>query len=145
MEVPQQDRNFGMLAHGLVALTGLSSMVPGFAWFGLPAAIACVVLYFVYKGKSDFVSRNFKQAAGLQVILYVVGLLLSVILGGAATTAAITGGFGAAMAMGSLLFIIMFAFGIIALVFGVLGLLRAQNGQTYLYPVIGSFIDKLGF
>lgn len=143
MEADQQNRNLAMVVHGLVALTGLSSVLPILGYIGLLASIATVVLYFVWKSKGEFVTRHAKQAAGLQVVLFLVGLLLSVIVGGAVATTAMAGGFGAALAIGGFLALVGWIIGLIALILGIMGLMSAQKGQPYTYPLIGRYIDNL--
>lgn len=143
METDQQNRNLAMVVHGLVALTGLSSVLPVLGYIGLLAAVATVVLYFVWKSKGEFVARHAKQAAGLQALLFVIGLLLSVVVGGAVAATAMAGGFGAALAIGGFLALVGWIIGLIALILGVMGLMSAQKGQPYTYPVIGRFVDNL--
>lgn len=143
MEVSQQDRNLAMVVHGLVALTGLSSVVPVFGGLGLLAAIATVVLYFVWKTRGDFVARHAKQAAGFQVVLFVIGLILGILGGGLMVGSAAMGSVGGAIAMGGLLALIGWVIGLAALAVGVMGLLKAQKGEEYIYPVIGKSVDNL--
>lgn len=143
MEVSQDDKNMAMLVHGLVGLSGLASFLSALRWIGFLAAIASVVLYFVFKSRSEFVVRHAKQAAGLQVLIFVLSLVMAIIFGGVAVTAAVTGGLGAALAMSGLALLFGLAIGIIALLFGIMGLLKAQKGEGYLYPVVGRFVDNL--
>lgn len=143
MEVSQEDRNLAMVVHGLVALTGLASVVPVFGAIGLLAAIATVVLYFVWKTKGDFVARHAKQAAGFQVVLFVIGLILTILGGGLMVGSAAMGSMGGMLAMGGLVALIGWVIGLAALALGVMGLLKAQKGEEYTYAVVGKFVDNL--
>lgn len=142
MQAGQEDRNLGMIAHGLVALTGLGSLL-SLGPVGLLASIASVVLYFVWKSKSPFVVRHAKQAAGLQVVLFLLGIVLAILGSIGAAGAVAAGSIGGAVAFGGLILILALAMGIVALVFGIMGLLKAQKGEEYTYPIVGKFIDSV--
>lgn len=143
MEASQDDKNLAMVVHGLVALTGLAAVVPVFGAIGLLAAIATVVLYFVWKSKGEFVTRHAKQAAGLQVVLFAIGIILTILGGGLLFGSAAMGNVGGAIAMGGLMALVSWIIGLGALALGIMGLLKAQKGEAYTYPVIGQWVDNL--
>lgn len=143
MEAGQDDRNLGMIAHGLVALTGLGSVLSFLGPIGLLASIASVVLYFVWKSKSPFVVRHAKQAAGLQVCLFLLGIVISILGSVAAVGAVAAGSIGGAVALGGFVLILALAIGIVAIVFGVMGVMRAQKGEEFTYPVVGKIVDGI--
>jgi len=143
MGATQEDKNLSMILHGLVVLTGLGSIIPFLGFFGLLAPIASVVLYFVWKSKSPFVVRHAKQAAGIQVFLFLLGIIIGII--GAVTMflAFSAGSIGGGLLTGGVIGIIGLAIGIFAVVVGVMGLLKAQKGEEFTYPIIGQWIDGL--
>lgn len=143
MDVPQEDRNLGMILHGLVALTGLASIISAIGIFALLSPIASVILYFVWKTKSPFVVRHAKQAAGVQVFLFVIGILLGILGGISLFLSAASGSVAGMMATGGLLGIIGLVIGIFAVVVGIMGLLKAQKGEEFTYPIIGQWVDGL--
>ena len=141
-----EDRTYGMIAHGLVLFTGLSAFLGPLSYLGWVAAIASVVLYFVWKSKSPFVVRPAKQAAGLQVFLFAFSFVLFLITAmftvrrGGDRLSRGPGGCGGHRRTvrphrprGRHR----------AIVCAVMGLLRAQKGEEYTYPVIGAFVDRL--
>ena len=143
MGATQEDKNLSMILHGLVVLTGLGSIIPFLGFFGLLAPIASAVLYFVWKSKSPFVVRHAKQAAGIQVFLFLLGIIIGII--GAVTMflAFSAGSIGGGLLTGGVIGIIGLAIGIFAVVVGVMGLLKAQKGEEFTYPIIGQWIDGL--
>ena len=143
MGATQEDKNLSMILHGLVVLTGLGSIIPFLGFFGLLAPIASAVLYFVWKSKSPFVVRHAKQAAGIQVFLFLLGIIIGII--GAATMFLTfsAGSIGGGLLTGGVIGIIGLAIGIFAVVVGVMGLLKAQKGEEFTYPIIGQWIDGL--
>lgn len=146
MSSGSEDRTYGMIAHGLVLFTGLSAFLGPLSYLGWVAAIASVVLYFVWKSKSPFVVRHAKQAAGLQVFLFAFSFVLFLITAMFTVGAAATGSLGAlggAVAIAGLFGLIGLVVDIGAIVCAVMGLLRAQKGEEYTYPVIGAFVDRL--
>lgn len=143
MDVNQDDKNLGMIAHGLVALTGLSSVLAALGPLGLLAAVASVVLYFVWKSKSPFVVRHAKQAAGLQAVLFIFGIIMGFLGSGVVAASVAAGSIGGGLAAGGLFLLLALAVGVAAVVLGIIGLLRAQKGEEFTYPVIGRWINDL--
>jgi len=143
MNASQDERNLGMIAHGLVVLTGVTTVLSALGAIGWLASIASVVLYFVWKSKGPFVTRHAKQAAGLQVCLFLVGIVLAIFTSIFSVGALAAGSIGGALALGGLMVIIALAIGVAATVFGIMGLLRAQKGEAYTYPLVGKLIDGI--
>lgn len=142
MQVTQDEKNLAMIAHGLVALTGLSSVLAVLGPIGWLASIATVVLYFVWKPKGPFVVRHAKQAAGIQVGLFILGIILAMLISGVAVTTVATGNVGV-LALGGLFGLLALAVGILVTVLAVMGLLKAQKGEEFTYPLIGKWVDGL--
>ena len=143
MGATQEDKNLSMILHGLVVLTGLGSIIPFLGFFGLLAPIASVVLYFVWKSRSPFVVRHAKQAAGLQVFLFLFSIVMIVLTTVLTAGAAAAGSLGGVFAVIGFAGFISLAVGIAAAVCAVMGLLKAQKGEEYTYPLIGGFIDRI--
>lgn len=143
MQVSQDDRNLGMITQALVIVTGLAGLVPVFGSLGLLASIGSLVLYFIWKTKNPFVVRFAKQAAGLQIVLFLLGILIVALGSGAAITSVATGNIGGAFATAGLFGLLGLIIGIATLVVGIIGFMRAKNGEEYLYPIIGRWVDEL--
>jgi len=143
MNPGSEDRNLAMIAHGLVLLTGVCSFLGGLRYLGWLAAVVSVVLYFMWKTKSPFVVRHAKQAAGLQVFLFLFTFGLFIVASAMTVGAAAAGSIGGAFAILGLTGLISFAVGVAAIVCAVLGLMNAQKGEEYTYPVVGGFVDRI--
>ena len=125
-------------------LGGLTHLAIFFSWIGL---IANVILYVVYRPKSQFVAGHVKQALGLQVSALVAGAVVGLLFGvgfagtlGLGSSAAMGAALGTA-ALGGLLALVV---GIGALVLAIIAAIRGFQGQEYRHPVIGSWIAGLG-
>lgn len=148
MQVSQDDRNLAMVTQAFVVVTGLAAVLPAFATLGLIASIGSLVLYFIWKTKSPFVVRFAKQAAGLQIVLFLLGILVVILGSGAAFTsiaAGSVGGLFATAGLMGLMGLLGLVVGVLTLIVGILGLMRAKDGVEYLYPVIGRWVDELKF
>lgn len=143
MGVTQEEKNLGMILHGLVALTGVALVIPFLSVFGVLAPIASVVLYFVWKSKSPWVVRHAKQAAGMQVCLFLVGILIGIVGAVSFFLSLLAGSFGAPLVTGSLIGLLTLAAGVFAVVVGIMGLLKAEKGEEYTYPIVGRWVDGL--
>lgn len=149
MEISQDDRNLGMLVHGLVGGSAVLAIIPVLNMLSFLAFIAVVVMYFVFKQKSPWVQRHAKQAAGFVVALFVVGLVLSIIggaIGAAAVSSAIaSGGRGMGVGLGvvGLIGLVGLAINIAVAVLGFMGLAKANKGEEYTYPLVGKYVDGL--
>jgi uncharacterized Tic20 family protein len=104
------DSNEKMLA----TFSHLGSVIGGFV---LP-----LVLYLTQKDKSKFVEEHAKEALNFQIsliIAYVVGGILAIIIIG---------------------FFVIIAAALCGLIFGIMGALKANEGQPYKYPFNIRFI-----
>lgn len=148
--VTQDEKNNASIIQGLVLGAGVLGFIPFINFFGWLCSIAVIVLYFVWKDKGPFVGHHARQGMGLQLILVAVGIVLAIIgaIVAAATFSSLArgslGGIGAIGTVGMLFTVIGFAINIGSAVLGLLGLLAAQKGETYTYPVIGNFITNFG-
>lgn len=139
MRLGQRDRTLAMITHALVALTGMSGLLfltP--LLFAIP--VASVVLAFVWRSGSPFVARHARQAAAMQVFVLLAFLLLTILarmtapLEGTAPDGIlirVTGGLAVALCF-------------FAATVGILGLLKAREGEDYCYPITGRWIDRRG-
>ncbi|BAD41718.1 conserved hypothetical protein [Symbiobacterium thermophilum IAM 14863] len=138
-----EDRNYGMIAHGLVVLNGASAFMGSLGSLGWAAAVASVVLYFVWKSRSPFVVRHAKQAAGVQVFLFLLSVVLFPFTMLFTVGAAASGSLGGVVALVFLVSLFNLAVGVATIVCGVMGLMRAQKGEEYTYPVVGALVDRI--
>lgn len=144
MEISQNDKNLGMIAHGLVALTGLAMLLETGGFLNLIAPVASVILYFVWKSQSPFVVRHAKQAAGMQVALFILGLLVGLASKILMVTSVAAGSIGGLFATGGFFLLIALVITVATLVLGVMGLLSAQKGNAFTYPIVGRWVDGAG-
>ena len=140
----QNDRNLGMLGHGLVMATGFASIFLWAGGLGLLALLGALALYFVQKPRSAFVAQHAKQAAGVLVLLFALGLVLGMTMAGmAGILAFLPGGAAASLVLYWIVRLVGVAVGVGAIVLGWIGLQRAQRGEAFLYPVLGPWLDRL--
>jgi uncharacterized Tic20 family protein len=125
-------------------LGGLTHLAIFFSWVGL---IVNIILYVVYRPKSQFVASHVKQALGLQVLLLVAGAILGLLFGGGILGGIGMGsglGLGAAVGsaiLGSLIWLVVM---IAAIALSILAAIRGFQGQEHRHPVIGDWIASLG-
>lgn len=130
MERTQEEKLLGGFAHVAVL----------FSWLGL---IYNLVIYFLYKPKSEYVTGHAKQGLGLVAISlissYVLGPIFGASMYGSFMMGGLRGGFGLAVIGG----LIMTAIGIAILVMVIMAAIKGFQGQEYKYPIIGEFMAKL--
>lgn len=143
MDVSQADRNVGTAAQGLVLASGLVTLVAGATWFNLLAASASAVLYFRHKGRSRFVVRHLKQAAGWQVGLLLVSLVVSLTLPSVAEAALKQ--WGGPVGMLWLLQFVGTGTSLATVGVGMRAMDKAWRGEPYVYPVVGRWLIRLNF
>lgn len=148
-EVSQEDKNYATIVQGLVLASGLLSIIPILNMLSWVAVVGVIVLFFVWKDRSPFLSGHLRQALGLILISIAIGLVFAIIGGivaAAAFGAAIRGNAAALGAFGGLGFfaIISLVLNLAVGVLGLMGLLAAQKGEAYEYPVVGKFITNFG-
>lgn len=103
----QDERNY-------TSLGNLLGIIGGF--------IPSLIVWLVFKERSDFVDRNMKSALNFQltmIIAYVVGSILTIIFIG---------------------ILVFFAVGILIIIFSILGFVKTRNGEDYKYPMAIPFI-----
>lgn len=117
---PSDERLYGMLAY-------LVAIIAGF--------VAPLVVFLIFKDRSDFVRRVSREALNLQITAAIVSIALMVIW--------LVGGFTLGVLippLGILLFVVgiiaAIAYGIAVLVFNIIGAMRANSGQVYKVPAI---------
>ncbi|MGE5674680.1 MAG: DUF4870 domain-containing protein [Mycobacterium leprae] len=130
MERTQEEKLIGGLTHIAVL----------FSWWGF---IANIVLYILYRPKSQFAARHVKQALGLQVVVLVIGYLLATLFGVSLLGMGV--GMHLAGVIGSVVvgLLILGLFWIGALVLVILGAIHGFQGKEYRHPLIGAFVEKL--
>ncbi len=146
METSPQDRSLAMWMHLGPLLGGVASMILPIPFLTLMVA---AVLYFTQKDKSAFAAEHGKESLNFQItitlILIVVLIVAAILFGGAifgailgssansdeAAAAGVMGAIGSAAIIG----IVMMVVGIAALVFMVIAIIKANNGEAYRYPI----------
>lgn len=148
-EVSQEDKNYATIVQGLVLASGLLSIIPVLGMLSWIAVVGVIVLYFVWKDRSAFLSGHLRQALGLILIAIAIGIVFAIIGGimaAAAFGAAMRGNAAALAGLGGLgvFGIIQFVVNLAIAACGLMGLLAAQKGEAYEYPVVGKFITNFG-
>ena len=111
-ELTQDARTWGMSAHmsGLIAV-----LLSG----GVAPFLGPLVVYFLKKDEHPFVEDQAKEALNFQLTMFI-----AVIIAGAITGA--TCGFG---------FPLLFVPIVLQIIFGIIGSMKANNGEYYRYPI----------
>lgn len=145
--VTQDDKNNAAIVQGLVLATGVLGIIPILSTIGWLAAVGVIVLYFVWKDKSDFVKGHLRQALGLMLVWVAVGIVLMIvgmIIGAMVIGAMMRGSFGALAGLTTLMTVVGLVINLGIGALGLMGLLAAQKGEAYEYPVVGKFISNFG-
>lgn len=121
-------------------LGGLAHVAAIFSWVGL---VANIIIFVLYREKSQYVAGHAKQALGLSVVSVIVSWVLGLFGGGSAGLLAI-GSVGAAVGAALITGLIALAWGIVTLVFAIIAALKGFKGEEYRYPVFGEFVAKIG-
>lgn len=133
-------------------LSGIGHIAVLFGWLGLAYL---VVVHFVYRPKSAFVTAHTKQGLGLWLGYRLIGWAISLVLAplfGLGMLGGL-GGFGATGHPGALigvgiagmiLGLLALAAFIGALVLVIMGASRGFKGEEYRYPIIGDFVAQVG-
>ncbi len=144
--VPAEQRSLGMWMHLTPLLASFASFIVPIPFLSL---IATYVIYSTQKDKGTFVLDNGKESVNFQITLAIAfvamflvlivvfgGSIISTIMGGQFDNDAATGAGVVGLIGSSILMITAFSvIGIGALVFMIIGTIRANNGQVYRYPV----------
>jgi uncharacterized membrane protein len=130
----------------LIAYLGgvVIGFIPGLRYFSFLVPL----LIYLFEKKSNFVKKHALQSLGLFVTSFILGIIVSVVIGGI-----ILGSFskpigyaygyslfGGLAIVGTLTMIIT----IIITIFSIIAMIKAYNHQEYKIPVIGPLSDKLG-
>ncbi|MBI5670708.1 MAG: DUF4870 domain-containing protein [Chloroflexi bacterium] len=152
MNISDEERQWAMLAHASIWLT----LVGGFltAGFVVPLSIFVpLVVYFLYRKRSDYVAFHALQAFVLQLIA-TVGVLALAVVGG---TAWLVGMVIALLAVfvlagivlvplwglvGIALALVLFLTPFAALLLGTIAAVQTYNRLDYRYPFIAKWVDR---
>ncbi|HZO69097.1 MAG: DUF4870 domain-containing protein [Kribbellaceae bacterium] len=107
---PDQERTWAMASH-------IGTLVS--AWIAL-GLICPLVIWLLYRERSDYIRRHSLESLNFQITLLIY-LAISVVLG--------------LITFGLLLFVLLPALGIFALVVIVMATIAAGSGQDYRYPL----------
>ncbi|MBN1965876.1 MAG: DUF4870 domain-containing protein [Anaerolineae bacterium] len=148
----EDERLWAALAHASALLTVAVGMVTG-GWGVLLMLFAPLVMYLMYRDRSDFIAFHALQAFALQLVgtvgwamLLLVGVL---VLGIAIVISAI-----ASIILVGIPFLLIFVVLLVLfvplslvlpvgmVVLSILGALNTYNGNDYRYPVIARWIDR---
>jgi uncharacterized Tic20 family protein len=128
---PGDERTWGVLAH----LSTLLNLVTG---FGGP--IAALIIYLIYKDRSRYVAYHSLQAMVFQLIWWfgggvLIGLMWAVV---GALSALLIGIVLIPLAVLATLLLALLPLG--ALVYGVVGAIRVNQGQDFKYWLVGDWV-----
>jgi uncharacterized Tic20 family protein len=125
-------------------LGGLTHLAIFFGWLGL---IANVVLYVIYRPKSQFVGGHVKQALGLQTLLLVIHAVLALLFGAGVVGGIGLGstmGLGAAVGAAFLGGLIGLVVAVGAIILAIIAAIKGFQGQEHNHPIVGNWIAGLG-
>ncbi len=124
---PAEERTWAMLAH----LSVLLNLITGFA-----GPIGALIIYLIYKDRSRYVAYHAMQAFVFQLVWWVGGGILTGVVW------AITGALSAVL-IGLLcipLALLVTAMPLVALIYGVIGGIQANQGQDFKYWLVGDWV-----
>ncbi len=152
MHISDEERQWAAVAHASIWVTMLGGFLT--AGFTVPVSIfAPLVIYFMYRKRSDYVAFHALQAFVLQLI-GTVGVLTLAVVGGAAW---VIGMIIAVLAVfvlagivlvplwglvGIALALCIFVTPLAALLFGTMAAVQTYNRADYRYPVIATWVDR---
>lgn len=109
--------------------------------------IASIVVYVLYRPKSAFVTRHTKQSLALQIISLVLAWVVPLALGVSTIGFFSIGSYitFAPRVTAAIAGTVLVGFVQIALlVMAIIAAVRAFQGQEYLHPLFGQWVDRLG-
>lgn len=113
-----EERQWAMFAHLSALLGGIvTGWVGGWGWFLGP-----LVIWLVKKETMPFVDDQAKEALNFNITIAIIFVILTIL-------SVVTLGIGLAIALP-----LMFIIGIAALVFIIMGAVKANEGKAYRYP-----------
>jgi uncharacterized Tic20 family protein len=152
MHVTDDERLWAAVAHASVWLTFITGFAT--AGFGVPLSIFVpLVIYFMFRKKSDYVTFHALQAFVIQ-LLGTVGALAVLVIGGIAWFVGLVIalllmlvliGFVLApvwVLVGVLLLLGVFMMPFAMLLFGTIAAVQTYNGHDYRYPYIARWVDR---
>ena len=152
MNITEEERLWAAIAHGSIWITILGGIFT--AGFVVPVSIFIpLVIYFLYRKKSDYVVFHALQAFVLQLAA-TVGVLSFAILGGViwviGLVVALLAIFVLAgviiaplwLILGVVLGIAIFLAPLVALLFGTIAAVETYNRRDYRYPFISRWVDR---
>lgn len=152
MNITDEERQWAALAHASIWLTLLGGLMS--AGFVVPISIfAPLVIYFMYRKRSDYVSFHALQAFVLQLI-GTVGVLALAVIGGAAWLVGMVIALLAVFVLagivlvplwglvGIVLALVIFVTPFAALLFGTIAAVQTYNRMDYRYPLIARWVDR---
>jgi uncharacterized Tic20 family protein len=152
LHVSDEERVWAAVAHASVWVTFLTGFAT--AGFGIPLSIFVpMVIYFLFRNKSDFVTFHALQAFVLQ-LAGTVGALALLVIGGMAWVVGLVIALllmvvliGFVLAplwglVGIALVVVVFLMPFAMLLFGTIGAIQTYNGRDYRYPYIARWVDR---
>lgn len=152
LRVTDEEKLWAAVAHGSIWLTVVLSVFS--VGTLLPASVFIpLVIYFLFRKRSDYVAFHALQAFVLQLV-GTIGALALLLVGG---TVWLVGLFVALLAMAVLVgFILVPVWGVVgvvlalviavlplaALLFGTIATIETYNGRDYRYPVLARWVDR---
>jgi len=128
--VTNEERLWAMLAH---LLTFLGYVVL------LGAFIPPLVIYLVYKDKSQFVAFHALQSLLFQLVLFVVGVILSLSI----LIAFLFSCFILPLLWIPLGIILLIVIAIVAFIYPIIAAIRAHNGELFEYWLVGGWAREI--
>ncbi len=152
MHVTDDERLWAAVAHASVWITFLTGFFT--AGFGVVLSVFTpLVIYFVFRRKSDYVTFHALQAFVLQLVA-TVGALALLLVGGIAWVVGLVVALlltlvliGFVLAplwglVGIALVVVVFLMPFVMLLFGTIGAIQTYNGRDYRYPYIARWVDR---
>jgi uncharacterized Tic20 family protein len=150
--VTDEERLWAAVAHGSVWITFITGFLT--AGFSVPVSVFIpLVIYFMFRKRSDYVTFHALQAFVLQLI-GTLGALALLVIGGAAW---VVGLVVALIAVAILIgFVLVPVWGLVGvalllvalglpfamLLFGTIAAIETHNGRDYRYPVVARWVDR---
>ncbi len=152
MHVTDDERLWAAVAHASVWVTFITGFLT--AGFSVPVSIFVpLVIYFLFRNKSDYVTFHALQAFVIQ-LLGTVGALALLIVGGIAWMVGLVIalllmlvliGFVLAPVWGIVgiaLLVVVFLMPFAMLLFGTMAAIQTYNGRDYRYPYVARWVDR---
>jgi uncharacterized Tic20 family protein len=152
LHVSDEERLWAAIAHGSVWLTLLTGLLT--VGLSVPLSIFIpLVIYFLFRQRSDFVAFHALQAFVIQ-LLGTVGALALLTVGGAAWLAGMVIALLAVFVLvgailvplwgvvGILLGLVVLVMPLAMILFGTIGAIETYHGRDYRYPFIAQWVDR---